>query len=161
MNRLVTVLGIVLLVGAIAIPVLAHGPGWGRGRHMMGDWGNRPGYDSEGRYGMSHGMMGRGYSMGHGMMGSGMGFGMMHRGWDTEPQYGSRQYQQQQKPMEEKDARAILENYLGSVRNPNLKLGLIEDKGATFEAEIITKDGSLVDKLAVDKRTGWMRSVNK
>jgi len=47
MKRLVTVLGIVLLAGVIAIPVLAHGPGWGRGRHMMGDWGNRPGYGSE------------------------------------------------------------------------------------------------------------------
>jgi Spy/CpxP family protein refolding chaperone len=35
------------LVGAIAIPVLAHDPGWGRGRHMMGDWGNRPGYSHE------------------------------------------------------------------------------------------------------------------
>jgi hypothetical protein len=157
MNRLVTVLGIVLLVGAIAIPVLAHGPGWGRGRHMMGDWGNRPDSNSDGRYGMGYGMMGRGMGSG---MGHGMGQGMMHRGWDMEPQYESRQYQQQQKPMEEKDARAILENYLGSVRNPNLKLGKIEDKGETFEAEIITKDGSLVDRLAIDKRTGWMRSVN-
>ena len=47
MNKIITALGSVLLVGAIAIPVLAHGPGWGRGRHMMGDWGNRPGDSSE------------------------------------------------------------------------------------------------------------------
>ncbi len=47
MKRLITVIGIVILAGVIAIPVLAHGPGWGRGRHMMGDWGNRPGYGSE------------------------------------------------------------------------------------------------------------------
>jgi zinc resistance-associated protein len=44
MKRLVTVLGIVMLVGAIATPVLAHGPGWGRGGHMMGPWGENPGY---------------------------------------------------------------------------------------------------------------------
>jgi hypothetical protein len=158
MNKILTILGIMLLVGAIATPVLAHGPGWGRGRHMMGDWGNRSGYDSEGRFGMGHGMMGRGYSMGHGMMGRGMSRGMMQRDQGMEPQYGP-QYQQPQKPLEEKDARAILENYLGSVRNPNLKLGKIEDKGETFEAEIITKNGSLVDRLAIDKRNGWMRSV--
>jgi zinc resistance-associated protein len=44
MKRLATVLGIVILVGAIAIPVLAHGPGWGRGRHMMGDGRDHHGY---------------------------------------------------------------------------------------------------------------------
>jgi hypothetical protein len=44
-------------------------------------------------------------------------------------------------------------------RNPNLKVGKIEDKGGYFEAEITTNDGSLVDKLLVDKDTGRMRSV--
>jgi hypothetical protein len=61
--------------------------------------------------------------------------------------------------MEEKDARGILNDYLGSMRNPNLKLGRIEDKGNVFEAEILTKDDSLVDRVVVDKNTGWMRSV--
>jgi len=55
MNKIITTLGIVLLAGVIAIPVLAHGPGWGRGRHMMGDWGNRTGYSSE--YGRGHDRM--------------------------------------------------------------------------------------------------------
>lgn len=103
-------------------------------------------------YGMGPGMMGRGYGMGPGMMG---------------PQYGPRygpgyqgpQYQQSQEPMDEKDAKKLLENYLRSTRNPNLKLGKIEDKGNSFEAEIQTKDGSLVDRIIVDKRTGWMRSA--
>ncbi len=46
------------------------------------------------------------------------------------------------------------------MRNPNLKVGKIEDKGNTFEAEIVTKkEDSLVDRIAVDKYTGWMRSV--
>ncbi len=44
MKKLLTLLGIVLVLGAVAIPVLAHGPGWGRGPHMMGSWGNDPGY---------------------------------------------------------------------------------------------------------------------
>ena len=46
MKKLITTLGILLLVGAIAIPVLAHGPGWGRGGHMMGDRGYHHGYGS-------------------------------------------------------------------------------------------------------------------
>ena len=88
-----------------------------------------------------------------------MGPGMM--GPQYGPRYGpgyqSPQYQQPQKPMDEKEAKELLGNYLGSTRNPNLKLGKIEDKGSSFEAEIQTKEGSLVDRIIVDKRTGWMR----
>jgi hypothetical protein len=72
-------------------------------------------------------------------------------------QYGPQQ--QPQKSLDEKDAKTILENYLKSTRNPNLKLGKIEDKGHYFEAEILTQKDSLVDKILVDKTTGWMRSV--
>ena len=40
MKSLISVIGMVLLISAIAVPVLAHGPGWGRGGHMMGyGWG--------------------------------------------------------------------------------------------------------------------------
>ena len=38
MKKTLAVAGIILLVVAIAVPVLAHGPGWGRGRHMQGYW---------------------------------------------------------------------------------------------------------------------------
>jgi hypothetical protein len=72
---------------------------------------------------------------------------------------GQGQQQQLQKPLEEKDARAILENYITNMKNPNLQLGKIKDAGTTFEAEILTKDNSLVDKIMVDKATGWMRSA--
>jgi hypothetical protein len=127
------------------------GQGYGMGHHMMG-----PGY------GRGPGMMGRGYGMGPGMMGRGgmMAPGMMGQGQGMGPGYGyGPRYQQPQKALEEKDVKPILENYLKSTRNPNLKLGKIEDKESTFEAEIMTKDDSLVDKIAVDKNTGWMRSI--
>lgn len=125
------------------------GPGYGRGPGMMG-----PGY------GRGYGARPPGWGMGPGMMGPvyGRGPGWMHRDWGRGPQYGP-QYQQPRKPMEEKDVRGMIENYLKSTRNPNLKLGKIEDKGSHFEAEILTKDDSLADKIAVDKTTGWMRSV--
>ncbi len=36
MRNILTIAGAVVLVAAVAIPVLAHGPAWGRGHHMMG-----------------------------------------------------------------------------------------------------------------------------
>jgi len=92
---------------------------------------------------------GRGPGAHHGY---GMGPGMMGQG------YGP-QYQQERKPLTEKDVKAMVENYVQSTRNPNLKLGKITDKDQYFEAEIVTKNDSLVDKILVDKQTGWMRSI--
>jgi hypothetical protein len=105
-----------------------------------------------GGYGMGPGMV-----LGGGMMGGrsyGMGPGMIGPGYAYGPQY-----QKPQKPLEEKDAKAILENYLRSTRNPNLKLGKITEQGNYFEGEITAKDGSLVDKILVDRYTGWIRSI--
>jgi hypothetical protein len=93
-----------------------------------------------------------------GMMGRGMGPGMMGPGYGPGYGYGS-QYQQPQKPLDKDQAEKLMENYLHSMRNPNLKLGNIEGKDGGYEAEIVTKDGSLVDKVFVDKDTGWMRSI--
>lgn len=120
-------------------PGMMGGYGYGMGPGMMG-----PGMMGRG---MGPGMMGPGYGMGPGMMCPGYGYG-----------YGP-QYQQSQKPLEEKEAKAILENYLRLTRNPNLNLGKIEDKGNVFEGEILAKNGALVDKILVDKYTGGMRSV--
>jgi hypothetical protein len=168
---------IILGTGIIISHAQQHmGPGMmgpGYGYHQQGQWNYCPNCGSylghEGYYGRGPAMRGQGYGMGPGMMngGQGMGPGGMYHGWGMGQQYGQqygpgyqgRQSPQAQKPMEEKDAKQMLKNYLDSTRNPNLKLGEIEDKGETFEAEIKTKEGSLVDKIIVDKRTGWMRSA--
>ena len=41
MKKTLTIVGTMLLVAAIAIPVLAHGPGWGKGRGMGMGFTNR------------------------------------------------------------------------------------------------------------------------
>jgi hypothetical protein len=94
-----------------------------------------------------------GYGMGSGMMGQGrMGPGMMG------PGYGP-QYQQESKPLAEKDVKTMVENYIKSTRNPNLKVGKVTAKDGFFEAEIVTKKNDvLVDTILVDKNTGWMSS---
>jgi len=137
------------------LPRGGYGPGYGMGGYGMG-----PGMMGQGGYGMmggrgGYGMMGG--QGGYGMMGGRGGYGMMGPG--AGQPYGP-QYKEHRKALTEKDAKGILENYLKASRNPNLKLGKIEDKDNAFEASIVTKkEGALVDRIAVDKRTGWMHSV--
>lgn len=105
---------------------------------------------------MGPGMMGYGRGMGPGGMHH--GYGMMSPGYG--PGYPSPSpYQQPRRAWDEDDVRRMLKNYIRSMRNPNIKVGKIEDKGSRFEAQIVTKDDSLIDKIAVDKQTGWMRSI--
>jgi hypothetical protein len=140
----------------------------GRGRMgygMMGPKGyggfsSCPHQGYESGYGMGLGMMGSGMMdpgmMGPQMMGPGRGRHMMPGG--SARNYPP-QYQQRKGPLEEKDAREVVKNYLKSTRNPNLEIGNITDAGEVFEAEIVTKDNSLVDKVLVDKSSGWIRSA--
>jgi hypothetical protein len=111
--------------------------GWGMGPGMRG-----PGYGRGYGYGPGP-HRGPGYNRGHGMWG---------------PGYGS-PYGQTLQPLKKEGARALVEEYIGSGRNPNLKVGDIEDEGPVFVVEILTKEGSLVDKLAVNKDTGWINSI--
>ena len=41
--------------------------------------------------------------------------------------------------------------------NPNLKIGEVLEEDNAYVASIVTKDGSLVEKLIIDKSSGWMR----
>lgn len=122
-----------------------------RGGYGMGPGMMRPGY------GMGPGMMGPGYEMGPGMTGPGWGRGM-NPSWsgNDDPQQSGRHTG----PLEEKDAEEIVENYIRSTRNPNLKAGKIEDSGNAFRAQIATKDNSLVEEVLIDKRSGFMRPAH-
>jgi hypothetical protein len=101
-------------------------------------------------YSRGSGMMGGGYGMGPGMMG-GYSYG---RGRS----YG-RQSQSTGKSIDAKEAEAMMKDYLKSTRNPNLKLGKIKDAGGAFEAEILTMKNDLVDRILIDKETGYIRSA--
>jgi hypothetical protein len=108
---------------------MGHGYGYSRGPGRMGR-GMMGGYDY-------------GYGMGPGMMGPGYG----------------RQYQTGGKPLDLKEAKAMMNDYLKSSRNPNLKLGKIKDSDRAFEAEIRTRNNVLVDRILIDKSTGYIRSA--
>jgi len=55
--------------------------------------------------------------------------------------------------MNAEQARQLAENYVAG--NPNLKVGQITEKGdhGAFAATIVTQDGSLVEKLLINKKT--------
>ena len=115
-------------------------------------------------------MMGRGYgAWGAPTMGPAMcpmmGYwtDAMSRGW-AGSYYGTPSEQlarpeQLAKPLTKEDAAAIVKNYLASTRNPNLKIGDVKESDDYFKVEIVTKDGSLVDEILVDKRTGSISSA--
>jgi hypothetical protein len=131
---------------------MGSGMGWGQGYGSQPPDAGSYGSQGSGAYGMGSGMMGGGYGMGSGTMGP---------GYQPSPQYPNNQQQQQQlqKPIDKTQAESMVKNYLRSSSNPNLKLGKITDQGSSFEADIVTKDNSLVDKILVDKDTGAMRSA--
>jgi hypothetical protein len=143
--------------GQYTCPGYGMGPRMGRvGPGMMGrGYGSGPG--------MGPGMMGRGYGMGPGMMGRGygMGPGMRGGGWGY---YGPRQepppYQMPRQPLTREDASQQVQEYLNATGNPNIMLGEVQEKETDFEATIVTKDGSLVDRILVDKNSGWMRPAS-
>ncbi|MBN2398440.1 MAG: hypothetical protein JXI32_08660 [Deltaproteobacteria bacterium] len=158
MKKTLLIVTLVVAAGLILVPLDGRaqtGPGYGPGPEEYGEWSYCP-YCGQPLGGPGYGR-GPAYERGPGY---GRGYGM--RSSFCGPQYGPMsglRYQRLPEPLEEKGAREMLDDHLKSMRNPNLKLGKIQDRGPYFEAEVLTKDGSLADRLVVDKNTGWMRSV--
>ncbi len=98
-----------------------------------------------------------GFSMGHGMMGyGGMGYGM---GRGISP--CSRNVRaDMDRDLSVKDVTEMLQFRLDRWDNDRLKVGkVVEKDDDTIIAEIVTKDGSLVDRLAIDRDTGSQRRI--
>lgn len=141
------------------------GPGYGPG--MMGGYG--PGYHmgwdgpAGGRWNcpaFSQGdESGDGYGPGYHMRGwrGGFGPGMM-RGYG----YGRDGAQDNRNlNLTIDDAKARMERWLALRDNPRLKLGDVKEMDAdSITADIVTKDNSLVDRLIIDRHTGFIRRDN-
>ncbi len=63
------------------------------------------------------------------------------------------------KYFDENKAASLVQGYIRSTNNPNIRLGGVTAKDDYYEALIVTMDGSLVDILLVDKHTGMIRSM--
>jgi len=164
--------GIVLGSAGLVGGASAHGPGEGYGGYGMMGPGYGMGMMGPG-YGMGPGMMGPGYGMGPGMMapgyGYGMGPGMMSPGYGNAYGYGMGpgmmgpgygMWGGPRKELTVDDVRGNLERWLSWQGNPRLKLGSVKEDGKdAIVAEIVTKEGSIVDRLRIDRSTGAMRRV--
>ena len=108
---------------------------------MRGNYGPgmNGGYGPGMRSGYGPGMRG-----GYGGYGMGMGYGLQADGEVTVD-----------------EVKGLLEQRLSMWRNPNLKVGeVVEKDETTITAEIVTKDGSLVQSMDFDRKTGrpmWKR----
>lgn len=138
-------------------PAAAHGPdavcaeqpcGWHFGP-MTGPGNMGPGHMHMMAPGISSSMMGRGHMP---IMGPGMGFGMMGPGMA----HGF--MQPLSRDLSAEDVQHMLGHRLAMTGNPNIKLGTVSEKDDdTIVAEIVTQEGSLVQRLEVDRHTGWTR----
>jgi len=122
---------------------------------------------------MSPGMMGPGYAgdrddmpmmrqgmPGPGMPGPGMGGPDMGGQGMGSQGMGGGMMMQPSAVVSTDDVTRMLERRLAWQGNPHVKLGKVAEKNAdTIVAEIVTQDGSLVERLEVDRRNGWMRMV--
>ena len=141
---------IALAAAAYAAPALAHGP---QGVPYGG-----PAWQGQGGYGM----MGHMGHMGPGMMGPGMGSGMMGYGAGPGMGYGFGGHGDcpavqaaSGENVTVDSVTAFLERRLAWQGNDRLKVGEVsEQDGDTIIAEIVTKDGSLVDRLMFDRHSG-------
>jgi hypothetical protein len=155
-TTIATLAGLGALAVAASVPALSHGmggqngPGYGPGYGMMGGMmGAGPGYGGQRGpgygpgYGMMKGMMGPGHGHGFGN-GAGFGFGPC-----------AQQAAATGEDIDVDDVTARMERWLAIQGNDRLKLGKVEQvDDDTITVEIVTVDGSLVNKLAVDRHTG-------
>ena len=96
-----------------------------------------------------YGMMGQMPMMGPGMMGGQM---PMMGGWGG--------MQVLRRDLTADEVKHMMEHRLAWSGNQNVKLGNVSEKeGDVIEVEITDKDGKVVQKLKVDRHTGWMQIV--
>jgi len=111
---------------------------------------------------MGPGMMGQGYCMGPGMMGPGYGYG---QGYGMGPGmmgqgYGMGSATMPEKDLSADDVRARLDRSLSWHGNKRIKVGEVKDvDDDTISADIVTQDGSLVQRFMVNRHTGQMQQI--
>ncbi len=63
-------------------------------------------------------------------------------------------------PLTQEQAAKLMERYILRSRISNLKVGDIVDNGSVFEATVVTKDGAIVERIEINKETGFFRKAS-
>lgn len=148
---------------------LAHGPGatqpcgWHQGWHMgpmMGQQRQMPMMGHGQSMGPMMGQQGQMPMMGQSMMGHGQSMGPM-MGHGMRQGMGPGTMQPLRQDLTVAEVEHIIGHRLAWQGNPNVKVGTVKAKDDdTIVAEIVTQDGSLVQRLEVDRHTGSMHPVH-
>jgi hypothetical protein len=134
---------------------------------------NWRGFRGQGRYGGCQGCpyQGRGYGRGHHMMGP--GYGPHHTwekgdNWQPPRREGERREWKKKKSsyptgetgnLSEAEAIEVVRAFLKSTRDLNLQVGELSDAGDAYRVDIMTRSGSVFDRVLVDKQNGHLRPV--
>jgi len=137
MKKTLAIAVAVVLVGGLATFASAHG-GWGGGHMWDRDYND---------YGRGRHM----YSRDFNDRGRGYGPGYCWNSSDRARGFGEIDTSEK--------AAEIVADRLEAGGNPNLKVGKVTEVGRDFEVEIVTKDGSLANKVLVEKSTGRVLSA--
>ena len=123
----------------------------------MGMWGMHPGSRMMGN---DMNMMGRGM-MGSNMMNPNTGWADVcwwdgdFDGWWGPPSSTTSLGD----AVNQAQATELAQRYVDTIGNPNLRIGEARESDTGFEVDIVTSNGSNVDRLLIDKDTGWLRSA--
>jgi hypothetical protein len=98
----------------------------------------------------------KGSGMGSGMMQGGM-MGMMHGGQAGAGMAGCPLMTGGDLALNVEKARSLVTAHLVMMGNDRLRVGSVQAQGDDFVAQIETVDGSLVNRLTIDGKTGAMR----
>lgn len=148
--------------GALALALAAGGVGYASlaNAHPSGGWGMMGGYGGGMMGGYGPGWMhgsGPGATRGYGP-GAMRGYGPENCPWYRGSAAGPGQSSQTGLNLSTDDVKKELERWLAVQGNPRLKVGEIREKdGDTIEADIVTKDNSVVQQFKVDRKTGFYR----
>lgn len=144
---LVAVLSLGIIVAGYGLVQAHGGRGWNNYDRGYGHMGYNGGYMMDYRGGYGQGMMGYGGDY----QGNMMNYQDYQPCWNDS---GSRV----RADITEDTAKEIVENSF--TRNPNLKIGKVEQTEDGFKVQVVTKKGeALVDRLLVEKETGRVYRV--
>ena len=141
MKKILAITLAVALVGGLASFASARG-GWGGGQMM---WGG-----DDDNYGRGRHM----YSRNFDNRGRGFGPGSGPENCRNNPDRTSARGSARGEVDKAETASKIVADRLENSGNPNLTVGKVTEVGRDFEVEIVTKDGSLANKVLVEKSTG-------
>lgn len=145
-----------VLVLALCLPAFAMNGGGGSGGGMGGGMGS---HGDQGQTGSGMGQSGHMMDHGQDQQEHMRQMDEMHRGWADQYPQGS-QVEPGQGELTRDQARSMVENYVRGTNNPNIQVGKIAERQGYFEVPITTREGSLVDTVRIDKRTGEFSSAS-